>query len=232
MLEPVYDEFAELYASHSGRNVSNAYYDRPAMLNLAGDVAGKAVLDVGCAAGHLTAALADRGADVVAFDVSPVMAGLTRRRCGERVQVHDADLAQPLDFLADDTFDLVTASLVLHYLQDWGPPLAELHRVLRPGGRLIVSVHHPDDWRVFERRDYFSTELLTDVWKVSGRLVEVRFYRRPLSASFGALRAAGFRIDELVEPMPDPCGEGIDSREYFTLTRQPRYLYFVAATPG
>jgi ubiquinone/menaquinone biosynthesis C-methylase UbiE len=40
-------------------------------------------------------------------------------------------------------FDDVTASLVLHYLEDWRPALAELRRVLKPGGRLIASVDHP-----------------------------------------------------------------------------------------
>jgi ubiquinone/menaquinone biosynthesis C-methylase UbiE len=43
----------------------------------------------------------------------------------------------------DSAFDDVIASLVLHYLQDWGPALAELRRVLTPGGRLIVAVDHP-----------------------------------------------------------------------------------------
>jgi SAM-dependent methyltransferase len=51
-------------------------------------------------------------------------------RCGTR----RACLGSPLPF-PDDTFDDVTASLVLHYLEDWGPALAELRRVLKPGGR-------------------------------------------------------------------------------------------------
>ena len=53
-----------------------------------------------------------------------------------------ADLAAPLPF-ADAKFDDVIASLVLHYLEDWAGPLAELRRVLKSGGRLIVSVIHP-----------------------------------------------------------------------------------------
>jgi SAM-dependent methyltransferase len=53
-----------------------------------------------------------------------------------------ADLAEPLPY-ADDTFDDVVASLVSHYLQDWGSALTELRRVLKPGGRLLASVNHP-----------------------------------------------------------------------------------------
>jgi ubiquinone/menaquinone biosynthesis C-methylase UbiE len=53
-----------------------------------------------------------------------------------------ADLSRPLPF-ADDTFDDVVVSLVLHYLRDWTAPLAELRRVLKPGGRLVLSVNHP-----------------------------------------------------------------------------------------
>ncbi|MFE2699145.1 class I SAM-dependent methyltransferase, partial [Streptomyces mirabilis] len=43
----------------------------------------------------------------------------------------------------DGAFDDGVASLVLHHLEDWGPTLAELRRVIRPGGRLIASVDHP-----------------------------------------------------------------------------------------
>ena len=76
------------------------------------------------------------------IDKSAGMLELARRRLGDDADLLVAELGSPLPF-PDDTFDDVTASLVLHYLEDWGPALAELRRVLKPGGRLIVSVSIP-----------------------------------------------------------------------------------------
>ncbi|HEY0637014.1 MAG TPA: methyltransferase domain-containing protein [Pseudonocardiaceae bacterium] len=222
-----YDEAGAAYARHTATNSCNAYYDRPAVLALAGDVAGLDVLDAGCAAGYLSGELADRGARVTGLDASAVMLDLARERLGPEVRLVLADLAEPLD-LPSSAFDLVTASLVLHYLEDWGPPLRELHRVLRPGGALVMSVHHPgEDWRWFDRPDYFVTERLTDSWPIDGgRRMTVRFWRRPLSACFDALRDAGFTVDRLVEPRPLPEGEALDPGFYPLLLTRPRFLYF------
>jgi SAM-dependent methyltransferase len=137
-----YDSFAGAYAASTETSLVNAYYERPAMLALAGDVAGRRILDAGCGAGPLFAALRDRGAIVTGIDKSAGMVGLARRRLGADADLQVAELGRPLPF-PDDTFEDVTASLVLYYLEDWGPALAELRRVLKPGGRLIVSVDHP-----------------------------------------------------------------------------------------
>ncbi|CAA9258066.1 MAG: hypothetical protein AVDCRST_MAG41-2273, partial [uncultured Corynebacteriales bacterium] len=92
-----------------------------------------------CGSGPLSAALRAKGAIVTGFDSSPAMVELARRRLGEDAALQVADLGRALPF-ADDAFDDIVASLVLHYLRDWTAPLAELRRVLRPGGRLILSV--------------------------------------------------------------------------------------------
>ena len=130
-----YDSFAEAYSAENEVSLANAYYERPATLALAGDVAGRRILDVGCGSGPLFAALRDRGAIVTGFDSSTGMLELAWRRLGPDADLHLADLDNPLPF-PDAAFDDVIASLVLHYLEDWTAPLAELRRVLRPGGRL------------------------------------------------------------------------------------------------
>jgi SAM-dependent methyltransferase len=83
-------------------------------------VAGRRILDAGCGSGPLFAALRDRGAIVTGIDSSAGMLELARRRLGDGRGPAGGRPGQPLPF-PDDTFDDVVASLVLHYLQDWGP---------------------------------------------------------------------------------------------------------------
>jgi len=137
-----YDSFAEGYTAANETGFVHAYYERPAMLALAGDVAGRRILDAGCGSGPLFAALRDRGATVTGIDKSAGMLEQARRRLGADADLHVAELGSPLPF-PDGTFDDVTASLVLHYLQAWGPALTELRRVLKPGGRLSSPLTIP-----------------------------------------------------------------------------------------
>src|SRR4051812_46466889 len=151
-----YDEFAEAYSADNEANLLNGHYERPAMLDLVGDVAGRRILDVGCGSGPLSGALRDRGAIVSGFDLSEAMIRLARARLGEDANLLVHDLARPLPF-SDAAFDDAVASLVLHYLEDWTAPLAELRRVLRRGGRLLVSVNHPMHYKLMNPdADYFE----------------------------------------------------------------------------
>jgi SAM-dependent methyltransferase len=199
-----YDSFAEAYSAENEVNLANAYYERPAMLALAGDVAGRRILDAGCGSGPLSAALRDRGAIVTGFDKSAGMLELARRRLGGDADLHLADLGRPLPF-PDGAFDDVVASLVLHYLEDWTEPLAELRRVLKPGGRLILSVNHPIVGHPLVRpgADYWATYLWSDeITTASGQSYVLANWHRPLPAMIDAFTSAGFRIAAISEPPP------------------------------
>jgi SAM-dependent methyltransferase len=203
-----YDSFAEAYAAESESNLHNAYYARPAILDLAGDVAGRRVLDAGCGAGPLCEALRDRGAVVSGFDASDRMLELARKRLGDDADLRVADLARPLPY-ADGSFDDVVACLVLHYLEDWTAPLAELRRVLVPGGRLIVAVDHPFVVDLMHREAgrtprYFETDNWTQEWTMGGQTVRMSFWSRPLHAMTDAFTEAGFGISVVSEPPPAP----------------------------
>ena len=203
-----YDSFAEAYSAETEANLINAYYERPAILALAGDVAGRRILDAGCGSGPLFAALRDRGAVVTGIDTSTGMLELARRRLGAGADLQVADLGSPLPF-PDGAFDDVITSLVLHYLEDWGPALAELRRVLTPGGRLIVSVDHPFAINAIHRlagrkTDYFATYNWTEEWTMGGQSALMSFWHRPLHAMTDAFTAAGFRIAVISEPEPAP----------------------------
>ena len=181
---PVYDPIAAAYATQVDARPYNALYERPALLALLPPVAGRDVLDAGCGAGWYAERLLALGARVTAFDASPAMAAYARARVGARAAVHVADLARPLAFAPDRSADVVVAPLVLHYLADWGTALSEFARVLRPGGRLVFSTHHPGtEAERLGVADYFAVEPVEEeVWSGVG---PVRFYRRPLTAIFG-----------------------------------------------
>ena len=199
-----YDGFAEAYSAQNDSGFFNAHYARPEMLRLAGDVSGRRVLDAGCGSGPLSAALLDRGAVVTGFDVSAAMVELARQRLGEGADLQVADLTALLPF-ADAEFDDVVSSLVLHYLEDWAVPLAELRRVLKPGGRLIVSVNHPAAYAIgYPEADYFALTKYSEDYVFGDQIVWLTFWHRPLHAMADAFAAAGFRIAAISEPPPAP----------------------------
>jgi SAM-dependent methyltransferase len=225
-MNAAYDQFAAGYAADNEANAFNALYERPAMLALLGSVRGKRVLDAGCGAGALAAALLDRGAIVTGLELSEGMAELARARLGARATIHVADLGQPLPMFTDGSFDLIAASLVLHYLEQWEPTLREFARVLVPGGVVALSTHHPTmDWRI-AGGSYFETRRITETWRKGGQAARVTFWRRPLTTMVAAFRDSGFLIDDVVEPAPLPeCAERFPE-DFAKLTAAPRFLFF------
>jgi SAM-dependent methyltransferase len=200
-----YDSFAEAYVAGIEDDLIHGYYIWPAVLDLAGDVAGRRILDVGCGAGHLFEPLRDRGAIVTGAEPSAKMLELARKRLGQDAVLHQAGLGgDPLPF-PDGAFDDVVACLVLHYLEDWKAPLAELRRVLTPGGRLIVVVDHPLMNKLLHpESDYFGISARPQEWTLGGRSVPMVFWHRPLQAMSSAFTEAGFRIAVISEPPVAP----------------------------
>jgi SAM-dependent methyltransferase len=81
------------------------------------DLAGKRVLDAGCGPGHYAEQLLDRGASVIACDVTPGMVELARNLVGHRgAEVVEHDLGRPLTWLNDGAVDVVLSALVLDYV--------------------------------------------------------------------------------------------------------------------
>ncbi|MEU7900324.1 class I SAM-dependent methyltransferase [Nonomuraea sp. NPDC049152] len=230
-----YDRLAEGYSAENEASLLNAYYERPAMLELAGDVTGRRILDAGCGSGPLFSELRDRGAIVTGIDASAGMLEMARQRLGADADLRVADLTSPLPF-PDDAFDDVIASLVLHYLEDWGPTLAELRRVLRPGGRLLVSVDHPFVTTLMrhmagDKINYFETRNRTEEWTMGGQTAQMSFWERPLHAMTDAFTTAGFRISVISEPPFVPEARDLFPEKFreleLTRTRFLSFLFFV-----
>ncbi|BCL39342.1 class I SAM-dependent methyltransferase [Nostoc sp. MS1] len=220
-----YETLADDYAAVVDSNPYNAYYERPTTRSLLGDVEGKRVLDAGSGSGSYSEWLVNRGADVFAIEVSPKLVQFSRQRLGERVEVRQADLRKPLDFLQTASFDLIVCPLVLHYIEDWSNVLAEFHRILKQDGYLVFSIHHPWMEITLLGNNYFETELVEDNWKRrNGEYVKMRYFRRPLSQTLSSLAQAGFEIEQLVEPQPTEECQMKYPAIYEQLSLQPWFL--------
>jgi SAM-dependent methyltransferase len=100
--------------------------------------AGERVLDLGCGAGRFVAALRDAGADAVGVDIASAALERARRVApGADLRLLEHDGSIPL---AHASVDVVWCSEVLEHVADVGHTLLEARRVLRPGGRLLVTV--------------------------------------------------------------------------------------------
>jgi SAM-dependent methyltransferase len=118
--------------------------------------APRRVLDAGCGRGELAARLLEAGLEVVALDQSERMVELTRAR-GVDARVGDV---QALPF-EDGEFDVAVANFVLYLVPAVDLALAELARVLRPGGRLVAATN--------------GVGQLAELWELVGRDVSDRW---------------------------------------------------------
>jgi ubiquinone/menaquinone biosynthesis C-methylase UbiE len=102
---------------------------------------GKHLLEVGCGMGYDSLEFLKRGVRVTATDLTPNAVNLTRRHFEiEGVQAAEVRTANVLDLpFADNTFDAVWANGVLHATGDTARAIRETRRVLKPGGRAIIS---------------------------------------------------------------------------------------------
>jgi ubiquinone/menaquinone biosynthesis C-methylase UbiE len=108
-----------------------------AVLDAAGVEAGVALLDVGCGSGRALALAAARGAVVSGLDVSPGLLAVARERVpGADLREEDMEAAS----FDDDAFDAVIAINALQFAGDPEAALAELHRVCRADGCVVVAL--------------------------------------------------------------------------------------------
>jgi SAM-dependent methyltransferase len=198
-----YDRLAPVWSSTTDDGPFNGWLERPALRSLVPvPLTGTKVLDAGCGSGAQCEWLVQQGADVVGVDLSPAMVAEARRRCGDTGTFLVADLGEPLDF-EPESVDGITCSLALHYLPDWRVAMDSFATVLRPGGWMVVSLHHPFAPPLpGELRGYFDTELVSDTWTKADVTVTQHFWRRPLSADVDEFADAGFVIERLVEAQP------------------------------
>lgn len=193
----------------------------------------KKVLDVGCGDGQVSRLAAKMGAEVVGIDPTWNCVSVAHERGGG---VFARAGAAQLPF-ADATFDAVVACLVFEHIRDVDSAIAEVSRVLQPGGRFCFFLNHPllqtpnsgwiDDQFLDPPEQY---------WRIGPYLIEdetieevekdvfIPFIHRPLSRYINTLSDHGLLLERMEEPAP-PAGFLAKAEEYAAASTIPRLLY-------
>lgn len=200
MLAPAqaYALWAASYPAHAHNPVMKA--EERVMLELMpASLHGQAVVDAGCGSGrYILHALRRGAACITGVDLSPQMleradTELSAERNGIPVELLQGSVtALPV---ADAWADLTVCGLVVGHVEDLHASLAELHRVTRPGGRLLCSDVHPIGHALGWVRDF----------KAGDERYAVQHTQHFYSHWHAACAALGWQIERVLEPMLDPA---------------------------
>ncbi|BDU19099.1 class I SAM-dependent methyltransferase [Dyella sp. GSA-30] len=207
MLAPAqaYALWAASYPAHAHNPVMHA--EERAMLELMPEsLYGQAVVDAGCGSGrYMLHALRRGAACVTGVDLSPEMleradAELSVERHGVPVELLQGSVtALPV---ADAWADLTVCGLVVGHVEDLHASLAELHRITRPGGRLLCSDVHPIGHALGWVRDFKSGD----------ERYAVQHTQHLYSHWHAACATLGWQIERVLEPMLDPADIPVGAR--------------------
>lgn len=224
-----YDRHARAYhekRSDAARSYYNDHLEWPMMLKLLrGRVRGRHVLELGCGTGLLTRKLVRMGGRVTGVDSSGSMIEIAREEVRGATFVR-ADMRRIR--AGAGGYDLVVSSLAFHYVRELGDLLARCHKMLRPDGLLIFSIHHPNS----------SLKLLQDQKKSGGvyfsvgapyrwRMLpgmELVSYHQTIESISDGLVSAGFLVERILESKPRRASRHINPKAYDAAQMIPPFL--------
>ena len=204
-IEASYDRVAEPFAAEFYGELARKPFDRDVLDQFAESVRGRGlVCEIGCGPGQIARYLRDRGVPVCGLDLSQEMVNVARRL--------NPDIPfERGDMLALDMPDASLAGIVSFYAiihlrrEDAARALEGMHRVLEPGGRLLVSFHGGEG------------ELRREEWYGRPVSVYVTLFGREEMERY--LEAAGFEVERLVER--EPYEFEYPTRRLYAFARKP-----------
>jgi SAM-dependent methyltransferase len=246
MSDPAGDEPGEatggLWEEHAGwwqqgfSDGADPEYEEQILPMAAEHLAGvRQVLDLGCGEGQIARLAVRAGAEaVVGLDPTRAQVIEAVARAGGPAYARADAAAIPA---RDASFDAVVACLVFEHITDVDEAIAEVARVLRPGGRFLFFLNHP--LLQTPGSGWIDDQLLDppeQYWRIGPYLVEdesveevekdvfIPFVHRPLSRYVNALIDAGLHLVHMEEPAP-PAGFLARAAEYADAATIPRLLF-------
>ena len=193
------------HSNHFHRNIV-----RPHTEELLDTRVGDLVLDIACGTGNFSERLAEKDAEVVAFDYSEQMISHAKRRRqahSDKIEFHVCDATKSEDLMAlkrSRPFDKAVANMAVMDISDIGPLFKTVFELLKSDGIFVFSFQHP----CFVRPDgrYLSSSVYEGE-AIRGQPVLQYYYHRPLQEIFRLAFVNGFVVDGFFE-VPD------DDKEY------------------
>jgi SAM-dependent methyltransferase len=231
---PVSPEITEWWRDGFTDGADAEYTEQILPLAAAHLAGAQRVLDIGCGEGQVSrlASAVPGVTQVVGVDPTAAMLAIAAQRSGATALARAEAARLPFP---DGAFDTVVACLVFEHIEDVDAAIAEVGRVLAPGGRFLFFLNHPllqtpgsgwiDDtileeqyWRIgpYLVEDRSLEEVDKDVW--------IPFIHRPLSRYINTLIEAGLLVTRMEEPAPPP-GFLARAEEYQAAATIPRLLF-------
>ena len=253
-----WDENADVWTrlAREGYDVYRDYLNTPAFLEMLPAVRGLHGLDVGCGEAENTRHLARLGARMSAFDISETFVRhAMAEECREPVGIRFVRASAVELPFGSDTFDFATAFMCMMDMPECDAALAEVRRVVRPGGFFQFSISHPctdtphrrnlrgerGQTYALEIGQYFArAPARVDTWlfgaapasvKAALRPFRVPRFHRTLSSWLNAVVSAGWTIERVAEPTASD--EVVDSCPHLQDTQvAPFFLHVRCRRPG
>lgn len=187
----------------------------PEQRQLAGDVVGKSLLDLGCGDGFELLEWALAGAHVVGIDNSPLQLAAAQRaatRLAVSCHLVQADLLNLPEHLLQAEFDIVFSAWVTAWIGDLRRWFDQVARALKPGGIFLLSGQHPltaffgEQQRketartsYFQEGPFYAEADPSPIWNPTGERYTTIEWHPTLSSIVTAVAQAGFRVTHLLE---------------------------------
>jgi SAM-dependent methyltransferase len=208
----------------------NEFLEMPSTISLLGNVKGKKILDFRCGTGIYAKLLVKKGAKVKGFDISKEMVDIAKK---ENPKL-DLKVGSGYKIPFNEKFDIVLASLVVHYLKDWDKILKEVGRVLKKGGYFIFSTGNPvaevrkkilvGDKKVSVLGNYFKEKKIYGPWKNNkGKKMKMSSYHKTYETIIKTIVRNKFEIVDYKDCFPAIEGKKLFPKEYAEYSKKPMF---------